>query len=110
MACESITRQGQSLADRMEEVRKALARLNSALASGAVKVVIAPNGAIAFAGWAERDGVSDACAYRTLTAESSAALRLAIARAEGLSGRKVNARAVAAGHHSHDGGRTWGHH
>lgn len=112
MACESMRKPGQSLQARIDEVRKALARLETQISAGKVRVTIGPNGAVAFAGWApgERDDVTDACAYRTLTASNSWALRQAVARAEAMSGRKVNARAVAEGHHSHDGGHTWEKH
>jgi hypothetical protein len=110
MACESMRQPGQSLSERIDQVKKALARLETELTAGRVKVAIAPNGALAFAGWKDRDNVSDACAYRTLTASNSWALRQSVARAEAMSGRKVNARAIAGGHHSHDGGNTWEKH
>ena len=51
--------------------------------------------------------MSDACAYRMLTASNSGPLRMAVAKAEALTGQKVNARTVASGLHSHDG-KTWG--
>lgn len=98
------------MSERIDQVKKAFARLEAELSAGRVKVAIAPNGALAFAGWKDRDGVSDACAYRTLTASNSWALRQSVARAEAMSGRKVNARAIAGGHHSHDGGNTWEKH
>jgi hypothetical protein len=110
MACESRRKAGQTLAARMTEVEGALARLKRALTGGAVKVAIAPNGAIAFAGWQDRDDVTDACAYRSLTASNSWELRQAVAKAEAMSGRKVNVNAIAAGHHSHDSGATWSKH
>ena len=110
MACESRRKAGQSLTARIDEVKRAMARLEQALSAGRAKVVIGPNGAVAFQGWTDRDDVTDACAFRTLTAGNSWALRQAVARAEAMSGRKVNARAVAEGHHSHDGGQTWGKH
>lgn len=112
MACESMIKPGQTLAQRSEEVRVATKRLETALTQGRVQVVIGTNGGIAFRGWnvTERDGVSDACGYRVLTADGSSALRMAIARAEAVSGRKVNPRAVAMGVHSHDGGKTWDRH
>jgi hypothetical protein len=109
MACESIRRPGQTLAERNQQVKSALRRLEAALTTGVVKVRIAPNGAVAFAGWQDRDDVTDACAYRCLTAEGSSALRMAVARAQVTSGRQVNPQAVAAGWHSHDG-VTWGKH
>lgn len=108
MACETILRPNQTLTERMDEAKKALERLERYLQSGSVKVQIAPNGAVAFQGWKDRDDLSDVCAYRTLAASNSWALRQAVAKAEAMQGRKVNPRAVAAGHHSHDGGKTWG--
>lgn len=108
MACETILRAGQSLQQRMDEAKAALQRLERYLQSGSVKVVIGPTGAVAFSGWKDRDDLSDVCAYRTLAATNSWALRQAVARAEATQGRKVNPRAIAAGHHSHDGGRTFG--
>ena len=110
MPCDSVRRENQTLQDRMAEVKRALERLERSLQSGSVRVQIAPNGAIAFAGWSDRDDVTDVCAYRTLAAQNSWALRQAVARAEASQGRKVNPNAVAAGHHSHDGGRTWSRH
>ena len=111
MACDTSLRQGQTLTERISEVKEALARLNQALTAGTVRVAIGPTGAVVFQGaWDKRAGVSDACAFRVLTVENSWALRQAVARAEVTSGRKVNTQAIAAGHHSHDGGRTWGRH
>jgi len=112
MACETVRKPGQTLQDRMREVQRALARLESALTQGRVRVKIAPNGAVTFAGWSttDRDDVSDVCAYRSLAATGSSALRMAVTRAEASSGRRVNAQAVAAGYHSHDGGSSWGRH
>jgi len=110
MACESMRRSGESLQARMARVKAALKKLEAAMLAGKVKVVIAPNGAVAFAGWQTQDkeDVVDACAYRTLSSEGSWALKQAVMKAEAMSGRKVNPQAVAAGHHSHDGGQTWG--
>jgi hypothetical protein len=98
---------GQTLSERIDQVKRAIKRLEAAIQAGRVKLAIAPNGAISFAGWADRDNVTDACAYRTLSASNSVALRRAVMQAEAMSGRKVNAHAIAAGHHSHDGGKTW---
>ena len=47
---------------------------------------------------------------RRLSAKGSESLRRAVARAEALAGRKADARAIASGVHSHDGGRTWDKH
>lgn len=112
MACDTRIRQGQSLVERGEEIKRSLARLEQALLAGRVKVGIASNGAVTFAGWAmtERTDVTDACAYRLLAVSNSWALRQAVARAEAQQGRRVNPQAVAAGWHSHDGGSTWGRH
>lgn len=112
MACETRLRDGQTLAARFEETRKAIAKLEQALKEGKVKVGIGPNGAVLFAQWgkADRSDVSDVCAYRTLTAASSWALKQAVAKAEQMTGRKVNPLAVAQGCHSHDNGKTWEKH
>lgn len=89
------------------QMAKALDRLQAALAAGSVSVVVGANGAVAFKGWQDRAGLSDLCAYRKLAARQSPELRKAIARAEAIAGRKVDARQVAAGTHSHDGGKSW---
>lgn len=107
MPCDTRLRAGQTLVQRIDQVKVALSRLERYLQTGTVRIGISTNGAIAFQGWQDRDDVSDVCAYRTLTAQSSWALRQAVARAEATSGRKVNARAVEAGVHSHDGGKSW---
>jgi hypothetical protein len=95
--------------ERTDNIRRALLGLTNDLQAGRVKVVIGTNGAVAFDGRSEKDrrGVSDVCAYRTLMAQGSWALRQAVVRAEQMSGRKVNQKAVAMGTHSHDGGQTW---
>jgi hypothetical protein len=90
-----------------EVMRKAIGRLEAGLATGNASAVIGANGAIAFKGWHDAAGVSDLCAYRQLLASNSPALRRAIARAEAMSGRKLDQRAVSAGIHSHDFGATW---
>jgi hypothetical protein len=109
MPCDTKLREGETLETRNTKVKKALTRLEAALASGSVKVRIGPNGAVAFDGWKpdDRDDVTDVCGYRTLSAQNSWALRQAVAKAEATQGRKVNPHAVAAGTHSHDSGRTW---
>lgn len=110
MPCDTSLREGQSLVQRMTEVKTALERLERSLASGAVKVIVGSNGAVAFSGWNDRSDVTDVCAYRSLSVTNSFALRQAVQRAEAMSGRKVNPNAVAAGMHSHDNGRTWSKH
>jgi hypothetical protein len=109
MACETRTRSNQTLVERGEQVKKALSRLEKALATGKAKVKVGKNGAIAFEGWKpeERDDITDVCALRILQAQNSWELRKAIATAEQQAGVKVNKSAVNAGIHSHDGGLTW---
>lgn len=112
MPCDTQLREGETKETRSARAQASAERLEAALAGGRAKVAIGPNGAIAFTGWpdAERDGVADGCIYRRLTAKGSFALRTAIQRAEVASGRKLNPQAIAAGSHSHDGGKTWGTH
>ena len=109
MACDTRLKPRQTIQERAKEVRDATVRLAQALATGRVKVTVGPTGAPVFTGWDEtsRDGITDACAYRRIMATGSAMAKMAIARAEQLAGRSVNKAAVAAGHHSHDGGLTW---
>jgi hypothetical protein len=84
MVCDIRLKPKQTLQQRAEEVRRAVICLSEALASGRVKARVGPQGAIAFVGWndAERDGVTDACAYRRLMVTGSALAKAAIARAE----------------------------
>src|SRR5436309_1524806 len=112
MPCDTRLKPKQTLQQRAEEVRRAIARLSDALASGRVKARVGPQGAITFGGWsdADRDGVTDACAYRRLMVSGSALAKAAIARAEQVAGRSVDRRVVARGAHSHDGGSTWHQH
>lgn len=109
MPCDTNLKQGQTLESRGEQIKKSLTRLERALTEGRVGLTIAPNGAVAFTNWKreDRDDVTDVCAFRTLTSQNSWALRQAVAKAEQVQGRKVNPHAVAAGHHSHDGGKSW---
>jgi hypothetical protein len=112
MPCDTRARQGQTLTQRKEEVREAIARLSIALMKRQVRPVIdRATGAITFAGWTEeqRGRVSDACAYRMIMVTGSALARAEITRAEQMAGRSVNRQAVTAGVHSHDGGGSWHH-
>lgn len=109
MACFSTLKPGQTLQQRMDQAKQALKRLERYLQTGSVRINIAPNGAVQFAGWKDRDDLSDVCAFRTLTSEGSAALRVAVARAEAMQGRRVNPAAIAAGFHTHDG-KNWSTH
>lgn len=112
MACESRIRQGQTAADREREIQEAVNKLEQALQGGTVNMRIDANGGVVFENWAEaeRNGVNDACAFRLLTVAGSFALQQALAMAEAMSGMKANQNAVMGGLHSHDGGKTWGHH
>ena|SRR5712664_3975697 len=112
MACDTRTLPNETLAQRKASVQDAVAKLEKLLATGSVQAVIGPQGGISFRGWgnSDRNRITDACAYRRLLAGNSAVLRRQLARAEVVAGRKVDPKAVAAGEHSHDDGRTWGRH
>lgn len=112
MPCDTRRLPNQTLTQRKEEIRTTIANLSKALIAGKVKPVIGPQGAIAFQGWGEQDRnrVTDSCAYRSLLSTGSALALQAIAKAEMLSGRKVDRQQVAVGAHSHDGGATWHSH
>lgn len=109
MPCDTKLKAGQSLSQRADEVRQVVSNLDRALQARRVRVVIGPQGAVAFQGLTdqERDGVTDACAYRRIMATGTAVARAEIARAEAMSGRTVNKQAIGQGVHSHDGGKTW---
>ncbi len=106
MACYTVLKENQTLAQRSAEVAASLARLKRYIAAGQVQIKIAPNGAIGLAGWKDRDDLTDVCAVRTLMAQGSWELRQAIVKAEAMQGRRVNLQATAAGWHTHDGGKT----
>lgn len=112
MPCDRKLKAGQTIQQRADEVRKVVDRLQRGLASGSVKAKVGPQGAIAFDGLtdAERDGVTDACAYRRLLISGSALSKAAIARAEQLAGRSVDKQVIGQGAHTHDGGVTWHKH
>ena len=99
----------QTIQERKTEIQKVVERLNKGLTSGAIRVTVSKDGGIAFIGLSteERDGVTDACAYRRIMATGSVTAKLAIARAEQMAVRTVNKTAIAQGLHSHDGGHTW---
>lgn len=109
MPCDTKLKAKQTIQQRAEEVRKAVGVLDAALRAKRARVVVSPQGAIAFSGWdgADRDGVTDACAYRRIMATGSALARAEIARAETLAGKSVDRKVVGHGVHSHDGGKTW---
>ncbi len=103
MPCDTYVQKGQTTAQRKEQIKKSLESLEKALAIGQVGVKVGPQGAIAFAGWNDRVGITDVCAFRKLSAAGSITLRQAVARAEALAGRKVDLKQVAAGTHFHEG-------
>lgn len=110
MICDTRPiRKEQTLEQRQEEVRKEIAALAKNLAAGRIKVVIGPQGSIAFQGWqaGKENGISDTCAYRLIASNPrlSPLAQDAIRRAEILSGRSVNQKAIAAGWHLH--GNQW---
>jgi hypothetical protein len=92
---------------RKQQMRAAIDRLALALADGSARVVVGANGAVAFKGTWSSDGVTDLCAFRALKAAGNPALRKALLRAEIVAGRQIDQRAISAGVHSHDGGRSW---
>lgn len=112
MPCDTKLKAGQTIKQRANEVRTMVERLVRSLAMGKVTAKIGPTGGIAFIGMTEqeRDGVTDACAYRRVMATGSVLAKQAIARAEMLAGKAVDRQAVAHGHHSHDNGVTWHSH
>lgn len=107
MVCDTRLKPRQTIQERKSEVLKAVEQLQKDLISGRAKAKVGPQGAIAFEGWATRDGVTDNCAYRRLMSSGSALAKQAIARAEALAGRTVDKSVINSGTHSHDGGITW---
>jgi hypothetical protein len=98
--------------ERKRQVRRTVETLDKALANKRARAVVGPQGAVTFTGEGiggvlAENRVSDACAYRKIMATGSALARAAIARAEQLAGRSVDRATVAAGVHSHDGGKSW---
>ena len=113
MPCDRKLKRGQTVTQRKAEVRKAVERISTKLTTGTSKPVVDKlTGAIAFTNITddERDGVTDACAYRQILVHGSALAKAAIARAEQLAGRSVDKQVIGQGAHSHDGGRTWHDH
>ena len=112
MPCDTRLKPRQTIKERAKEVKERIDALVAKLASGAVKPVIDKRtGAVAFSGWndQERDGITDACAYRRVLVQGTALAKAALTRAEQIAGRAVNREALTNGVHSHDGGHTWHH-
>lgn len=109
MPCDTTRKPQQTVQERIAEVKTAISALEKLLLRRKVKPVVGPQGAITFTGWTadDRNGVTDACAYRRIMSTGSALARAEIARAEQLAGRGVDRSVVAQGTHSHDGGHTW---
>jgi len=109
MLCDTKLKARQTIQQRKAEVITAVKKLEALLASKKVVATVGAQGGIAFTGWNEtdRDGVTDACAYRRILSTGSAMPRMELARAEALAGRTVDRTAIAQGLHSHDGGRHW---
>ena len=112
MPCDRKLKRGQSIKERASDIKKAVGRIERGLANRTVTAKVGPQGAIAFLGLTEedRDGVTDACAYRRIIASGSAQAKQAILRAEMLAGRQVDKLVIGQGAHSHDGGATWHNH
>lgn len=109
MACETMRKPQQTIQDRIAEVKTSIASLEKLLLRRKVKPVVGPQGAITFTGWEamDRNGITDACAYRRIMATGSALAKMEIARAEQMAGKTVNRQVIAQGVHSHDGGHSW---
>lgn len=109
MACDTRLKQGQTISERKEEVREAVEKIAKGLAAGRIKAVVSKDGAIAFDGVSndERNGLTDACAYRRIMVSGSATAKAALARAEQVAGRSISKQVIGQGMHSHDGGKTW---
>jgi hypothetical protein len=109
MPCDTKLKAGQTISQRAEEVREVVAKLQAALVSGKVKAVVSKEGGVAFAGLSEadRNNVTDACAYRRLMVSGSALAKAKVAQAEQIAGRGISRQAIGQGLHSHDGGATW---
>ena len=109
MPCDTRLKQGQTIQQRAEEVRRAVSALDKAIQERRVQIKVGPQGAVAFSGWSEqeRDSVTDACAFRRIMATGTALARAEIAKAEQMSGRTINRQVIGQGVHSHDGGKTW---
>lgn len=112
MVCDMRLKPRQSQEQRREELRKRMNRVQELLAQRKLQVKVGKQGAITFVGLSDedRDGMTDACIYRSIMRTGSAAAKQAIMRAEQISGVKVNKSVLHAGVHSHDGGQSWSAH
>ena len=103
MPCDRQLAKNESIQQRAESIRETMKKVERGLALGNIKVVIGPQGAVAFLGIsdADRNRVNDGCIYRRILSTGSALAKQAIAKAEQLSGRSVNKLAVGQGAHAH---------
>jgi hypothetical protein len=105
MACDTIDVTPES----QTRIQKDMDSLKEGLAKGTITIIIDKRtGAIAFKGWNATGFIGDTCAARRLMSMNSPEYRRALLKAEAITGRKANPAAIMAGHHSHDGGKTWG--
>lgn len=109
MPCDTWQKPNQTKSQRVAEVSRVVSKVSDLIAAGRVRVKVGPQGAVAFDGIPDevRDKVTDACIYRRMLVSGSALARAKIAQAEQVAGRGVSKQALAAGIHSHDGGRTF---
>lgn len=109
MACETRLKPRQTIQQRADEVRRSVSKLDALLKKRRVKPKVGPQGAITFDGWsdADKDGVTDACAYRQIMKHGSSLAKAEVAKAEMVAGRQVDKKVIGQGVHSHDGGETW---
>ena len=109
MVCDTKLRQGQTITERKSEIMKVIETVVKGLLNGRIKAKVSAKGGFALEGLtaAERNDVTDACVYRRLMATGSPLVKQQLAKAEMFAGKKVQIH--GAGHHSHDGGKTWHH-
>jgi hypothetical protein len=109
MPCDTKLKPQQTISERIAEVRSAVDRFAAGLIAGRIKARVGANGGVAFDGIdaKDRDGVTDACAYRRIMVSGSPLAKAAIAKAEQMAGRGIDRQAIGQGLHSHDGGQTW---
>lgn len=107
MPCDSRLLPNETPVMRAATVREKVQKLSEDIVSGKVKIIIGPQGSVTFSGWIDRGPTTDICAIRKLMVSGSALAKQKIAQAELLAGRKISKEAIAAGVHSHDGGKSW---
>jgi len=109
MPCDTRLKRGQTISQRADEVRAVTNKVMSGILQNRIKIVVSPQGAVAFDGISEseKDGVTDACVFRRIMVSGPATVKAAMERAAMMQGRTINKQAINAGVHSHDGGQTW---